>query len=99
MFCHPFVAQQYLNKIIEVTRVNLFNVITQYRAIFPDEHTNPASDHMNMDLSSGQYYYMDGISCNGDRLFQSWIHRKVPTYISDKPVYIPIKTFLSFLDR
>ncbi|XP_013109965.2 conserved oligomeric Golgi complex subunit 8 [Stomoxys calcitrans] len=64
-------AQQHLTKTIEVTRVNLFNIITQYRAIFPEEdNTEGSSDRP-----------LQGVSCNGERLFQSWLHEKITDFL------------------
>ncbi|XP_017468877.1 PREDICTED: conserved oligomeric Golgi complex subunit 8 [Rhagoletis zephyria] len=64
-------AQQHLTKTIEVTRINLFNIITQYRAIFPDEE--PSSVTVVKPLQ--------GVSCDGERLFQSWLHRKIDDFL------------------
>lgn len=53
-----------MQKVIEVTRVNLFNIITQYRAIFNDEAQSPIeilkTDHVNQNV-----------------MFFSWISEKV----------------------
>ncbi|KAH8333889.1 hypothetical protein KR059_004407 [Drosophila kikkawai] len=64
-------AQQHLTKTIEITRINLFNIITQYRAIFPEEE------------GSGKVSLkpMQGVSCNGDRLFQAWLHNKINAFL------------------
>ncbi|XP_036328695.1 conserved oligomeric Golgi complex subunit 8 [Rhagoletis pomonella] len=64
-------AQQHLTKTIEVTRINLFNIITQYRAIFPDEE--PSSVTVVKPLQ--------GVSCDGERLFQAWLHRKIDDFL------------------
>ncbi|XP_055837984.1 conserved oligomeric Golgi complex subunit 8 [Episyrphus balteatus] len=61
-------AQQHLTKTIEVTRINLFNIITQYRAIFPDE-----------DASSS--LKANSLSSDAGRLFQSWLHRKIANFL------------------
>lgn len=79
MLDYLIVAQQHLTKTIEVTRVNLFNVITQYRAIFPDEETKAPNDTIPMETRTNKRFYMEGLKCNGDRLFQSWMHAKVHT--------------------
>lgn len=63
-----FAAQQHLTKTIEITRINLFNIITQYRAIFPEEENVGKSTTLKP---------LQGVSCNGDRLFQAWLHNKV----------------------
>lgn len=63
-------AQQHLTKTIEVTRINLFNIITQYRAIFPDEEPSVVSATKPM----------QGVSCEGERLFHAWLHKKVCFY-------------------
>ncbi|XP_005184797.1 conserved oligomeric Golgi complex subunit 8 [Musca domestica] len=65
-------AQQHLTKTIEVTRVNLFNIITQYKAIFPDED--------NMELTQNDKP-LQGVSCDGERLFQSWLHEKISDFL------------------
>lgn len=62
-----FPAQQHLTKTIEVTRINLFNIITQYRAIFPDDEPSAVTAAKPM----------QGVTCEGERLFQAWLHRKV----------------------
>ncbi|EDV98808.1 GH13522 [Drosophila grimshawi] len=66
-------AQQHLTKTIEVTRINLFNIITQYRAIFPDgEQAVGKSSNLKS---------LQGVSCNGDRLFQAWLHNKINAFL------------------
>lgn len=61
-------AQQHLTKTIELTRINLFNIITQYRAIFPEEDTTSSLKTNNL-------------SSDGGRLFQSWLHRKIASFL------------------
>ncbi|XP_033172967.1 conserved oligomeric Golgi complex subunit 8 [Drosophila mauritiana] len=66
-------AQQHLSKTIEITRINLFNIITQYRAIFPeDEGTLKTQSSLRP---------LQGVSCNGDRLFQAWLHNKINDFL------------------
>lgn len=65
-------AQQHLTKAIEITRINLFNIITQYRAIFPEE------EHVGKSTSLKP---LQGVSCNGDRLFQAWLHNKINGFL------------------
>ncbi|XP_062136400.1 conserved oligomeric Golgi complex subunit 8 isoform X1 [Drosophila sulfurigaster albostrigata] len=64
-------AQQHLTKTIEITRINLFNIITQYRAIFPDDES----------AKSVSLKPLQGVSCNGDRLFQAWLHNKINGFL------------------
>uniref|UniRef100_A0A1A9W1R1 Conserved oligomeric Golgi complex subunit 8 n=1 Tax=Glossina brevipalpis TaxID=37001 RepID=A0A1A9W1R1_9MUSC len=65
-------AQQHLIKTIEITRINLFNVITQYKAIFPDDEDKMA--HIEISL--------EGVCCNGERLFQAWLHEKISEFLA-----------------
>uniref|UniRef100_A0A1A9ZIU5 Conserved oligomeric Golgi complex subunit 8 n=1 Tax=Glossina pallidipes TaxID=7398 RepID=A0A1A9ZIU5_GLOPL len=67
-------AQQHLIKTIEVTRINLFNIITQYKAIFPDEDKMATSTHIQIPL--------EGVCCNGERLFQAWLHEKISEFLA-----------------
>uniref|UniRef100_A0A034V2J5 Conserved oligomeric Golgi complex subunit 8 n=1 Tax=Bactrocera dorsalis TaxID=27457 RepID=A0A034V2J5_BACDO len=64
-------AQQHLTKTIEVTRINLFNIITQYRAIFPDDEPSAVAAAKPM----------QGVTCEGERLFQAWLHRKIDDFL------------------
>ncbi|XP_043660616.1 conserved oligomeric Golgi complex subunit 8 [Drosophila teissieri] len=66
-------AQQHLSKTIEITRINLFNIITQYRAIFPEEEGTLKTQSSLRPLQ--------GVSCNGDRLFQAWLHNKINDFL------------------
>lgn len=47
-----FPAHQHLMKTIELTRVNLFNIVTQYKATFPDEETTNSKDQLGSMLFS-----------------------------------------------
>ncbi|XP_044315724.1 conserved oligomeric Golgi complex subunit 8 [Drosophila rhopaloa] len=66
-------AQQHLSKTIEITRINLFNIITQYRAIFQEEEGSSKNQSSLRPLQ--------GVSCNGDRLFQAWLHNKINDFL------------------
>ncbi|XP_030384148.1 conserved oligomeric Golgi complex subunit 8 [Scaptodrosophila lebanonensis] len=65
-------AQQHLTKTIETTRINLFNIITQYRALFPEEDDSSKAVALNP---------LQDVTCNGDRLFQSWLHNKIDDFL------------------
>lgn len=63
-------ATHHLNKTIEVTRVNLFNIATQYKAIFNDDEHSPLAEVKNQNV-------------NHNVIFFSWINDKVRAqYIS-----------------
>lgn len=55
--------QQHLLKTIELTRNNLFNIITQYKSIFSDEDSSTASKEHN--------------STDFNQIFYSWLHERV----------------------
>lgn len=59
-------AQTHLMKTIELSRVNLFNIITQYRATFADDDTS-------LDTS-------DSMDCGN--IFHSWINEKVSAFLT-----------------
>ncbi|EDW63400.1 conserved oligomeric Golgi complex subunit 8 [Drosophila virilis] len=65
-------AQQHLTKTIEITRINLFNIITQYRAIFPEGEQASKSAGLKQ---------LSGVSCNGLRLFEAWLHNKIDAFL------------------
>lgn len=63
-----FAAQQHLTKTIEVTRVNVFNIITQYKAIFgEDEHNNTTTTKKD--------------TGDDNKLLYSWLSRKVEQFL------------------
>lgn len=57
-----------MKKIIEISRVNLFNIVTQYKAIFNDDEHSP--------LSSGSNQYVHQSS-----IFFSWIRDKISDFL------------------
>jgi hypothetical protein len=57
-----------LNKTVEVTRVNLFNIITQYRAIFNDDEHSPLAS-----IKSQQV--------NQNVIFFTWIRDKISEFL------------------
>lgn len=58
-------AQHHLMKTIELSRVNLFNIITQYKATFAD-------DESSLDAND---------SSEGGNLFQAWINKKIRDFL------------------
>ena len=63
-----FSAYQHLSKTIEASRVHLFDIMTQYRAIFPDD------DPLIMGQNSGP-------PLGG--LFYQWVNEKVNIFSSN----------------
>lgn len=63
-----FVAQQHLMKTIELTRVNLFTIITQYKATFADEENSLLS---KADQDRGDF----------NSIFYSWLNKRVNLFI------------------
>uniref|UniRef100_A0A2M4BHX4 Conserved oligomeric Golgi complex subunit 8 n=1 Tax=Anopheles marajoara TaxID=58244 RepID=A0A2M4BHX4_9DIPT len=78
-------AQQHLTKTIEVTRVQLFNIITQYRAIFPDDDiggepaavplTSTTLSHDILDLRGGP------MVCDERKVFHSWLLDQIGEFV------------------
>ncbi|XP_055592394.1 conserved oligomeric Golgi complex subunit 8-like [Uranotaenia lowii] len=66
-------ANVHLIKTIEATRVHLFNIITQYRAIFPEDEETSSS------LSS---IPSDHNSIDGGKIFHSWLHDQIVDFIN-----------------
>ncbi|XP_063237017.1 conserved oligomeric Golgi complex subunit 8 [Bacillus rossius redtenbacheri] len=61
-------ANQHLSKTIELTRIHLFNIVTQYRAIFSDEDPiMPSSKEQNV---------------NEVLIFYSWLTEKVSQFLA-----------------
>lgn len=59
--------QQHLLRTVEVTRVCLFNIITQYRAIFLEDEVKPESGAM--------------INIESSKIFHSWLHEKIDEFL------------------
>lgn len=57
----------HLTKTVEVTRVNLFNIITQYRAIFNDEESMPISSLKH--------------EINENIIFYTWINDRIADFL------------------
>lgn len=65
--CHFLVAYQHLSKTIEASRVHLFDIMTQYRAIFPDDDP--------LIIGQGSSPLLGG-------LFYQWVNEKVRNTVS-----------------
>lgn len=68
IICSFFSANIHLSKTIDTTRVNLFNIVTQYRAIFNDDEHSPLASAKNPNT-------------NLNLIFYSWIRDKVTILI------------------
>lgn len=79
-----FLANHHLTKTIEVTRVNLFNILTQYRAIFNDDEHSP--------LSLGSTH-----SINQNIIFYTWIRDKVSLILNLKDNYLIFIDFFTLV--
>lgn len=56
--CH-FLAYNHLSKTIEITRVNLFNIATQYKALFDDDYGSDVNSKVNLMFSSWLHEKLD----------------------------------------
>ncbi|XP_052888630.1 conserved oligomeric Golgi complex subunit 8 [Anopheles moucheti] len=63
----------HLTKTIEATRVHLFNIITQYRAIFPDDEEtfNPSTVTIGNERMAGE----EG------KIFHCWLHDQIVEFV------------------
>lgn len=61
--------QQHLLRTVEVTRVCLFNIITQYRAIFLEDEPSPKSDMVAT------------VNVESSKIFHSWLHEKIDEFL------------------
>jgi conserved oligomeric Golgi complex subunit 8 len=59
-----FLENHHLYKTIEITRVNLFSILTQYKAVFNDDEHSPFAPNKHPDV-------------NQSLIFFSWIRDKV----------------------
>jgi hypothetical protein len=71
MVHHFSAANHHLSKTIELSRIHLFNIVTQYRAIFSD-------DDPILPLAKDQ-------NINESAIFYSWITEKVCKYPKLQP--------------
>lgn len=62
-------ASHHLNKTIEITRINLFSIINQYRAIFNDDEHSPMNAARNKDV-------------NENLIFYSWLQEKISAFLT-----------------
>ncbi|XP_017783208.1 PREDICTED: conserved oligomeric Golgi complex subunit 8 [Nicrophorus vespilloides] len=62
---------QHLSRTIEVTRVNLFNIVTQYRAVFNDDDHNPLL------VNNGKYQ-----NVNQNCIFFAWLNQKISVFLT-----------------
>ncbi|XP_058833189.1 conserved oligomeric Golgi complex subunit 8 [Topomyia yanbarensis] len=67
-------AHLHLTKTIEATRVHLFNIITQYRAIFSE--VDDATSGVSISISADQNAADEG------KIFHSWLHDQIVEFIT-----------------
>ena len=81
-------AYSYLSKYIDITRSNLFDIITQYRAIFSDNTTIDAkSSQQNAPLASGNVSKSQAFI--ESEILLSWLTNKVSNLIEQLETFLP----------
>ncbi|XP_058066432.1 conserved oligomeric Golgi complex subunit 8 [Anopheles bellator] len=68
-------AQHHLTKTIEATRVQLFNIITQYRAIFPEDDDGDGAAAGSDAAERGRMASDEG------KVFHSWLHDQIAEFV------------------
>ncbi|XP_053679133.1 conserved oligomeric Golgi complex subunit 8 [Anopheles nili] len=74
-------AHVHLTKTIEATRVHLFNIITQYRAIFPDDEdtmVNPLAGMMPVTTATS---VLERAANDGGNIFHGWLHDQIVEFV------------------
>lgn len=74
----------HLSKTVELTRVNLFTIVTQYKATFADDDAaaaTSAADRSGEDTESETGNTPDGNSSAGSHVFHAWLNAKIDTFL------------------
>ena len=87
-------AYHHISKTIEEMRIHLFDIITQYRAIFTDD------DLHSPQTSLGNVFAMGKESNNESKLFYCWLQQKIRSFLSilSDDLRVGVGNFNSFLD-
>uniref|UniRef100_A0AAG5DKM5 Conserved oligomeric Golgi complex subunit 8 n=1 Tax=Anopheles atroparvus TaxID=41427 RepID=A0AAG5DKM5_ANOAO len=75
-------AHLHLTKTIEATRVHLFNIITQYRAIFPADDTDEPPFHLALHGTAPHAVdASERLACDEGKIFHSWLHDQIVEFV------------------
>jgi len=78
-------VHDYLSQLLEVYRVNLFSIVTQYRAIFMDDTAFSSQFDYSYDLEES----VEG-KPKSSAIFSSWITHRVFVFIKELEKYLPL---------
>ena len=78
-------VHDYLSQLLEVYRVNLFSIVTQYRAIFMDDTTFSSPFDYSYHLEESA----DG-KPKSSAIFSSWITYRVSVFVKELKKYLPL---------
>ncbi|RWS26939.1 conserved oligomeric Golgi complex subunit 8-like protein, partial [Leptotrombidium deliense] len=70
----------YISKLTELYRVNLFDIITQYRAVFAGDDTTTPSIRL--------YIQVEDVNMKESSILPSWIHYKIESYLKQLETHL-----------
>lgn len=71
----------HLSKTVELTRVNLFTIVTQYKATFADDDAADAGDSESIDAAAAAAASADSDNGAGSHVFHAWLTAKIDTFL------------------